>query len=57
MLVRCPICEKLFAPEKSAAMPFCSERCRSIDLGRWFDERRGLPIEPKEDDVPREPAD
>jgi endogenous inhibitor of DNA gyrase (YacG/DUF329 family) len=23
--------------------PFCSERCRLIDLGRWLDEAYGLP--------------
>jgi uncharacterized protein len=30
----CPICRK---PVKTAApdFPFCSERCRLIDLGRW----------------------
>jgi hypothetical protein len=26
-------------------MPFCSERCRLIDLGRWLDEEHGLPVE------------
>ena len=26
-------------------MPFCSERCRKIDLGRWFEEDYCLPIE------------
>jgi endogenous inhibitor of DNA gyrase (YacG/DUF329 family) len=26
-------------------MPFCSERCRQVDLGRWLDEAYGLPIE------------
>jgi uncharacterized protein len=57
MLIRCPICEKMFPPEKSPALPFCSERCRSIDLGRWLDERHSLPIEPKEDELPRDPAD
>ena len=27
-------------------MPFCSERCRLIDLGRWLDEEIGVPVEP-----------
>lgn len=27
-------------------MPFCSERCRKIDLGRWMDEEIGIPLEP-----------
>ena len=31
-------------------MPFCSQRCRLIDLGRWLDERYGLEAEPKEED-------
>ena len=32
--LRCPICKK---PVKSADpdFPFCSDRCRSIDLGKW----------------------
>jgi uncharacterized protein len=32
--LRCPICKK---PVKSAGteFPFCSERCRDIDLGKW----------------------
>ena len=29
-------------------MPFCSERCRTIDLGRWLGEKYGLPVEPEE---------
>jgi uncharacterized protein len=32
--LRCPICKK---PAKAgdADFPFCSERCRLIDLGKW----------------------
>ena len=32
--LRCPICKK---PVKSdnADFPFCSDRCRTIDLGKW----------------------
>jgi endogenous inhibitor of DNA gyrase (YacG/DUF329 family) len=32
--LRCPICKK---PVKSAGeeFPFCSKRCRDIDLGKW----------------------
>ena len=32
--LRCPICKK---PVKStdADFPFCSDRCRTIDLGNW----------------------
>ena len=29
-------------------MPFCSVRCKQIDLGRWLDEEIGIPIEPED---------
>ncbi|MEC7501932.1 MAG: DNA gyrase inhibitor YacG [Planctomycetota bacterium] len=41
----CPICESSFEATLSSSMPFCSERCRKIDLGRWFEEDYSLPIE------------
>ena len=33
-MIRCPICKKE-APPGSVDFPFCSERCRLIDLGNW----------------------
>ena len=36
--VRCPTCQKLFIYGESKFRPFCSERCKMIDLGRWFKE-------------------
>lgn len=33
-MIRCPICRKETAPG-NADFPFCSERCRLIDLGNW----------------------
>lgn len=47
-LVTCPTCGLLFESASAPAMPFCSERCRLIDLGRWLKEEQGLPIEPAE---------
>jgi endogenous inhibitor of DNA gyrase (YacG/DUF329 family) len=32
--LRCPICKKP-AKATDADFPFCSERCRLIDLGKW----------------------
>jgi uncharacterized protein len=32
--LRCPICEKPVI-STDADFPFCSERCRTIDLGKW----------------------
>lgn len=47
--MQCPICEKEFKPAESTAMPFCSSRCKTIDLGRWLDEDYGLPSMPDPD--------
>jgi endogenous inhibitor of DNA gyrase (YacG/DUF329 family) len=37
---RCAICERTVAYEGRLPLlyPFCSERCRMVDLGRWFRE-------------------
>jgi endogenous inhibitor of DNA gyrase (YacG/DUF329 family) len=44
--MRCPICEREFDPASpEAAKPFCSERCRTIDLGRWLGESYAVPAE------------
>ncbi|HZQ56193.1 MAG TPA: DNA gyrase inhibitor YacG [Bryobacteraceae bacterium] len=36
--VRCPICKKEVAFD-DPNMPFCSERCRIVDLGNWASEK------------------
>ena len=48
-LIRCPICDRKFESNLSPAMPFCSERCRDVDLGRWLDESYSVPVEPDPD--------
>ena len=40
----CPVCKSDFHQQKSLALPFCSDRCRQIDLGRWFNEEYSLPV-------------
>ncbi|MEZ6062767.1 MAG: DNA gyrase inhibitor YacG [Planctomycetaceae bacterium] len=38
----CPICDKAFqqsAGSDNSYFPFCSDRCRKVDLFRWFDGR------------------
>ena len=37
--VTCPICKKPLAPEAlgSDCFPFCSKRCKQVDLVRWMD--------------------
>jgi endogenous inhibitor of DNA gyrase (YacG/DUF329 family) len=45
--VRCPTCQREVAwTAESQYRPFCSERCRMVDLGAWFAEERSLPVEP-----------
>jgi endogenous inhibitor of DNA gyrase (YacG/DUF329 family) len=40
---RCPVCHKTLEipihglSEKSDCFPFCSQRCKLIDLGAWLD--------------------
>jgi endogenous inhibitor of DNA gyrase (YacG/DUF329 family) len=46
--VRCPICDRLMegaAPQDLPYLPFCSPRCRQIDLGRWLGEAYRLPAQ------------
>ena len=33
---KCPICKRSVKKD-SSEFPFCSEHCRFVDLGRWFD--------------------
>ncbi|MBN2644764.1 MAG: DNA gyrase inhibitor YacG [Desulfuromonadaceae bacterium] len=44
--VKCPVCEKRCAWEGNRWRPFCSERCRMIDLGCWIDEDYRIAGEP-----------
>ena len=41
----CPTCSRRFLLDETETPPFCSERCQMGDLGRWLDERHGLPYE------------
>ncbi len=37
--MRCPICKKKVAIRGNPDRPFCSERCKLIDLDNWLSER------------------
>jgi len=39
MTYNCPICKKTTDSAKDADFPFCSERCRLLDLGAWASEK------------------
>jgi endogenous inhibitor of DNA gyrase (YacG/DUF329 family) len=49
---RCPICKKPVAePSANVAYPFCSDRCKLIDLGRWLDGKYLIPLERSDNDT------
>jgi endogenous inhibitor of DNA gyrase (YacG/DUF329 family) len=43
----CPICGK---PSVEASKPFCSDRCRDVDLNRWLSGSYVVAGRPDEDD-------
>ena len=45
-MVTCPTCRAKTAWHGNSHRPFCSLRCRLIDLGQWLDERYRVPAEP-----------
>jgi len=46
--VACPSCKKsVIWSEESPWRPFCSERCRLIDLGEWLEEEKRIPGDPQ----------
>lgn len=40
---KCPHCEKPSSWKDNPFRPFCSERCKKIDLGDWADEKFKVP--------------
>lgn len=43
--VDCPRCKKKFNYYSSEFRPFCSEKCRLIDLGQWLNESYSVPVQ------------
>src|SRR5262245_62159929 len=48
---RCPQCRRETSWKDNPWKPFCSERCRMIDLGRWASEEYRVPMTETPDDV------
>jgi hypothetical protein len=47
--VKCPTCGRSIEwSDQSPFRPFCSERCRVIDLGAWLSEKHAIPGEEPE---------
>ena len=53
---RCPICRRESPPRRvNRAFPFCSDRCKLVDLGRWLGEEYRIPG-PRPGDAADRPA-
>jgi len=55
--VKCPICGKAFAIEKLGdlpSFPFCTDRCRMVDLGRWIDGDYAIPTKTGPEPTPED---
>ncbi|HXS21036.1 MAG TPA: DNA gyrase inhibitor YacG [Steroidobacteraceae bacterium] len=49
--VKCPTCQREIDWSQSPYRPFCSERCRLIDLGAWLTEKHAIPGDPAPDEA------
>ncbi|MGA2413125.1 MAG: DNA gyrase inhibitor YacG [Candidatus Sulfotelmatobacter sp.] len=47
--LRCPICKKV-VKSGDADFPFCSDRCRTVDLGKWASGQYVIPSESADTD-------
>jgi len=49
MKVKCPTCQKETEwSEQNPFRPFCSDRCKILDLGAWAMEKHAIPVDPSE---------
>ncbi|MBK7706049.1 MAG: DNA gyrase inhibitor YacG [Acidobacteria bacterium] len=44
-LVTCPTCGKRIEYDGNEFRPFCTERCKLLDLGAWADEEFAIPTQ------------
>jgi len=47
--MKCPVCKKKVEWKGNPNRPFCSERCKLIDLGNWASGKYSLPVEKSAD--------
>ena len=55
--VRCPICDRAMdghGPKEWPDWPFCSKRCRLVDLGRWLGGAYSIETPAPEEDLEEE---
>ena len=49
----CPVCGK---PSARALFPFCSQRCKDIDLNNWLSGSYAIPVTEAEENPDEEPS-
>lgn len=59
---RCPTCKReVLARSENPCFPFCSDRCKAVDLGRWLGGEYRIAAREEEDEdgdtVPQRPTD
>lgn len=52
----CPICGKPASAPDSGFAPFCSARCKGVDLNRWLKGAYAIPVVEQDDIEDDEPA-
>lgn len=54
----CPVCDDTVDPiDENDYFPFCSRRCKRVDLGRWMGENYSIPLTPQTSDRALGPED
>ncbi len=51
--ITCPICKTVLenAPDDFEARPFCSPRCKLVDLGNWLNDSYRIPTNERPEDT------
>ena len=48
----CVICKKAVKPRaENSAFPFCSARCKQVELGKWLNGEYAVPVEEDDEDA------
>jgi hypothetical protein len=50
MIIICPVCRRKTTWEENPWKPFCSERCKLVDFGKWVTEEYKIAGAKREED-------
>jgi endogenous inhibitor of DNA gyrase (YacG/DUF329 family) len=50
-VIECPTCKRATPPRaENVSFPFCSGRCKAVDLGRWLGGEYRIPVTSSDED-------